>query len=223
LPEWRFAATSAGIFTRLTFGYMKAKIYGSALLLAVGFFIACASTDRSDWAFKTPAELFNNKIHESALEMMGGIREFDPTEKTVAVASFVDLDKVEETSSFGRYVAERMGQELHKLGFKTLELRQRKDIEIIHDKGEFILSRRSSELLKKSKIGAVAVGSYMLVGDEVVVNARLLGVDTGSVLSVSQIVASVSGDSAVGALLRPKFEKSKPENTRPVVKARAMD
>jgi TolB-like protein len=149
---------------------------------------------------------------------MGGIREFDPTEKTVAVATFVDLDKVEETSAFGRYVAERMGQELHKLGFKTLELRQRKDIEIIHDKGEFILSRRSSELLKKSRIEAVVVGTYAIVNNEVVVNTRLIGVDTARVMSVSQIVASVSGDRAVSSLLSRKSEV-----TRPVVKARAMD
>lgn len=197
---------------------MKARIYGSAFLFMIVFFIACASADRSDWASNTPAESFNRKIHESALELMGGVREFDPSEKTVAVATFVELDRVEETSSFGRYVAERMGQELHKLGFKTLELRQRKNIEIIHDKGEFILSRRSSELLKKARIDAVAVGSYMLVGDEVVVNTRLLGVDTGRVLSVSQIVAGVSGDAAVNSLL-----SRKPEIPKPVVKARAMD
>lgn len=182
------------------------------------FFIACVSMDRSEWASRTPAESLNNKIHESALDLMGGVREFDPSEKTVAVATFVELDRVEETSSFGRYVAERMGQELHKLGFKTLDIRQRKDIEMIHDKGELILSRRSSELLKKSRIEAVAVGSYAMVDDEVVVNIRLLGVDTGRVLSVSQIVAGVSGDSAVNSLLRRK-----PEITRPVVKARAMD
>jgi TolB-like protein len=197
---------------------MKIKSCGSALLLVAGFFIACASADRSEWASRTSAELFNRKIHDSALELMGGIREFDPTEKTVAVAAFVDLDKVEETSAFGRYVAERMGQELHKLGFKTLELRQRKDIEIIHDKGEFILSRRSSELLRKSRVEAVAVGTYAIVDDEVVVNTRLIGVDTARVMSVSQIVASVSGDRAVSSLLRRKAEV-----TRPVVKARAMD
>lgn len=197
---------------------MKIKSYGSALLLVAVFFIACASADRSGWASKTPAELFNQKIHESAMELMGGIREFDPTEKTLAVATFVDLDKVEETTAFGRYIAERMGQELHKLGFKTLELRQRKDIEIIHGKGEFILSRRSSELLKKARIEAVAVGTYAIVDEEVVVNARLLLVDTARVMSVSQIVASVSGDSAVSSLLRRKAEVA-----RPVVKARAMD
>lgn len=193
-------------------------MYGAALLLTAGFFIGCVSAERNEWISRTPAELFNHKIHESALDLMGGLREFDPTAKTVAVVAFVELDKVEETSTFGRYVAERMGQELHRLGFKTLELRQRKDIEMIHDKGEFILSRRSSELLKKARIEAVTVGSYVIVGDEVVVNTRLLGVDTGRVLSVSQIVVGISGDAAVDSLLRRKTE-----TVMPVVKARAMD
>lgn len=196
---------------------MKINNYTSALLLAVGLFVSCASLDRSEWAFKTPAELLNRKIHESAVELVSGIRDVDTTEKTLAVATFVDLDKVEQTSAFGRYVAERMGQELHKLGFKTLELRQRKDIELIHDKGEFILSRRSSELLRNSRIEAVAVGAYAIVDDEVVVNTRLIGVDTAHVISVSQIVAGISGDSAVNSLLR------RGEITMPIVKARAMD
>jgi TolB-like protein len=213
-----FAVPSADILTRLTFGDMKTRMYATAFLLTAGFFIGCVSAERNEWINRTPAELFNHKIHESALDLMGGLREFDPTAKTVAVVAFVELDKVEETSTFGRYVAERMGQELHRLGFKTLELRQRKDIEIIHDKGEFILSRRSSELLKKARIEAVTVGSYVIVGDEVVVNTRLLGVDTGRVLSVSQIVVGISGDAAVDSLLRRKTE-----TVMPVVKARAMD
>jgi TolB-like protein len=203
---------------RLTFGDMKINNYTSALLLVAGLVVSCASLDRSDWVYRTPAELLNRKIHESAVELVSGIRDIDTAEKTVAVATFVDLDKVEQTSAFGRYVAERMGQELHKLGFKTLELRQRKDIELIHDKGEFILSRRSSELLRNSRIEAVAVGTYAIVDDEVVVNARLIGVDTGHVISVSQIVARISSDDAVNALLRRKGE-----TTLPVVKARAMD
>jgi hypothetical protein len=208
----------AGVLTRLTFGDMKIIRYGFALLLVMGFVIACASVERGEWSGKTPAELFNRKIHESAIELVGGIRDFDPTEKMVAMATFVDLDKVEDTTSFGRYVAERMGQELHKLGFKILELRQRKDLEMIHDKGEFILSRRSAELLKNAKIEAVVAGTYAIVGDEVVVNTRFLWVDTTRVMSVSQIVADISGDSAVSSLLRRKTEAP-----RPVVKARAME
>ncbi|MBF0291797.1 MAG: hypothetical protein HQK86_06520 [Nitrospinae bacterium] len=197
---------------------MKTRKYVAALMLTAGLAAGCVSAERGEWISRTPAELFNHKIHESALDLMGGLRDFDPTEKSVAVATFVELDKVEDTSTFGRYVAERMGQELHRLGFRTLELRQRKNIEIIHDKGEFILSRRSSELLKRARIEAVAVGSYVVVADEVVVNTRLIGVDTGRVLSVSQFVAGISGDSAVDSLLRRKTEIA-----MPVVKARAMD
>lgn len=199
---------------------MRTRIYAYGLLFALTLLASCVTAEMSEWRTRRAAEPFNQKIRESAFELMGGLRDFEPWERTVAVTTFVHLDTMDETSSFGRYVSERMGMELHKLGFKSVELRQRKEIEIINDKGEFMLSRRSAELLKKSKVDAALVGSYSIVGDEIVVNAKLVSVNSANVLSVSQIVAATA-NVAVDSLLNRK--KDEPPAPKPVVRAKAMN
>ncbi|MBI4667132.1 MAG: hypothetical protein HY751_12075 [Nitrospinae bacterium] len=182
------------------------------LPLALSGFGACAALHRAEVAAvsSSPAESLNKKIREVALDLVTGMRDFDPTERTIAVATFVDLDRMGETSSFGRFFAEQLGEELYRLGFKVREWRQRKDVEVTEDKGEFYLTRNSADIMKTAKVDAVVAGSYTVVGDEVVVNARLLNVDTTKVMSVGRMVAYISGNDALAELLRRNLTRTMP-------------
>lgn len=157
-------------------------------------------------------EALEEKILDIALELDQGVEGFNPGEKTVAVTTFVDLDNLDVSSSFGRFVAERLAMEIHKLGFNVRELRRRKSIEFRKQKGEFGLTRESAYLMRKFQVDAVLAGTYLLVGAEVVVNARLIDVDSSRVISVGHMIANLKSLSQVRGMF--------PRNNRaiPVVK-----
>lgn len=175
------------------------------LLLLLG---ACVMLERDFTSSK--AEALNREIGKVAIELANRLREFDPTDKTIAVATFVELDRLESTSSFGRLVAERLSAELYKLGFRIRELRQMSEVEIVPEKGELALSRRAERLVKKYRVDALVTGTYAMVGGEVMVSARLLSVDTARVVSVGEMVASARMNSYIHELLTRRSEASVP-------------
>lgn len=157
-------------------------------------------------------EAIEEKINSIASELFRRMREFDPENKTVAVTTFVRLDDLEASSSFGRFVAERLSMELHNLGFNIRELRQRKEIEFKKTKGEFALTRNSKELMKRFQVDALLTGTYLVVGNEVVVNAKFIDIDSSRVISVGHAVADLN------TLRRIRDMLPADKKTAPVVK-----
>lgn len=190
-----------------------------AFACATALFVSSCALHRPEgFAPDSQAEAFNQRIQVIAIEITNRLRDFDPNDKNIAVTTFVDLDNIDEATSFGRFVAEQVGAELYKLGFKVREIRQRKDIEIIQEKGEFYLSRKSAEIMKASRVDAVVTGTFTIVGEEVVVSSRLIGVESGRVEAVGQMVANISQNDYIRDLLNRNSSRS-----RPVVKVRSGD
>ncbi|MCL2001270.1 MAG: FlgO family outer membrane protein [Planctomycetes bacterium] len=95
--------------------------------------------------------------------------------------SFVNMDNFEESSSFGRYIAEQMYYELNQRGFQVKEYRNNGKITVKKGSGEFYLSHA------KGTIGfdganVVLLGTYYSDKDTVFVNARLVKANGGAVI-----------------------------------------
>ena len=148
------------------------------------------------------AQLFNRDIENVAVEMTSRLREFDPTDRIIAVTTFLSLDNFEETSSFGRYVAEELSSQLFKRGFRLREIRQRLRVKVTPGQGEVALSRDADEILRNQQVDAVVTGSYARFGNQVVVNVRMIDVDTARVVSVAQLVVDDFFGGPVEDLLR---------------------
>jgi TolB-like protein len=155
-------------------------------------------------------EYINEKILNIAIELNHRLREFTPGDKVVAVTTFVDLDSLDTSSSFGRYVSERLSMELHKLGFNIRELRQRKSISVEYEKGEFALTRNTEDLMRRAQVDAVLTGTYTVIGDEVIVNARFLDLDSSRVISVGHMVADFGSLKRIRNLLSRRHKGSTP-------------
>lgn len=191
------------------------------LLLAAAFAPGCAQFQEfanAPMDKRPQTEIIKEKIKVVATEINYRLRSFEPTEKTIAVTTFVDLDNLDVASSFGRFLAEELASEMHTLGYNVRELRQRQGVEVVEQKGEFILTRRSEELMKSARIDAALTGTYMVVGDNVVVNARIVDLDSSMVISVGQMTANLRelGD------IRELLAKSG-QGAAPVVKVVAME
>lgn len=85
---------------------------------------------------------------------------------TLIVASFVKVNNLEESSSFGRIIAKQIVSRFAQRGQRVIELKLRQNPIFISDgKGEFMLSRDLREISRNHNASAVVVGTYADGGD----------------------------------------------------------
>lgn len=119
-------------------------------------------------------------------------------ENTFIVTSFVNLNKLSETTPFGRLVAENVIHELQVRNWKVFEVRLTKDV-IINETGEFSLSRDVKKIKELYKVGGIVTGTYSIAGNHLIVNSRVIDIDTGLISSSAQVHMPI--DSFVDSLL----------------------
>lgn len=98
-------------------------------------------------------------------------------ERPMLVASFVELDNLEKSSTFGRLVAEQMASRMSQKKFVFLELKLRDQLFIKNGDGEFALSRELAKISREQDAQAVLVGTYSVIQDFVYVTARIVRYD----------------------------------------------
>jgi TolB-like protein len=112
------------------------------------------------------------------------IRPSDP----LIVASFVNVNNLEESSSFGRIIAEQITSRFAQRGQKVIELKLRQNsIFISESQGEFMLSRDMRELSKTYSASAVVVGTYADGGDRLYVSARIVNPTNNIIISAYDV------------------------------------
>jgi TolB-like protein len=106
-------------------------------------------------------------------------------DNTFIVTSFTDLNKLSETTPFGRLVAENLIHELQVRKWKVYEVRLSNSL-IINENGEFSLSRDIKKIKDTYKVGGIVTGTYSEGNNHVIVNARVMDINTGLVTSSGQ-------------------------------------
>ncbi len=111
---------------------------------------------------------------------------------TFIITSFVNIDSLSETSRFGRLMAENLIYELNARHWKVFDVRFTKGI-IINESGEFSLSRDGEKIRDAYKVGGIVVGTYSFGNNHIIVNARVIDIDSGAIISAGQIHLPVNG------------------------------
>lgn len=94
---------------------------------------------------------------------------------TILVASFVNIDNLQESSTLGRMLAEHVASRLSQRGFKVIDMRLRTESVFMEEgKGEFLLSRNLREISKNHNASAVVVGTYGQALYGTYVSARII-------------------------------------------------
>ncbi|MBX7143323.1 MAG: hypothetical protein K1X79_02620 [Oligoflexia bacterium] len=112
----------------------------------------------------------------------------------IGVTTFVNVDDLYSTSTFGRMYAEQVMSELAMRGFDVIELRHADTLQFMSGRGEFAMSRDVSSVRPARQLGGVVVGTYVVSPVRVYVNARLLDPTTSVVLSAGSVEMSKSGE-----------------------------
>lgn len=114
---------------------------------------------------------------------------FTEREPSVILTSFVNLNELERTSTFGRLLSESMFNELHIRKFKVTDFRGQ-DAVSVSANGEFHITRDVEKL--KDHISAteyIVVGTYVkFENDSVLLNARILDSETGAIISTARVI-----------------------------------
>jgi TolB-like protein len=123
----------------------------------------------------------------------------------VIVTTFVDLNDFNKTSDFGRLLSENVMSELIKSGYKVVEIRESRSVQIIKDVGELFLTRGAmpergfkKEVIpknyKEEYIGSLLiVGTYQAGASVVTINARVINPETSDILTVASYQLARTG------------------------------
>lgn len=102
----------------------------------------------------------------------------------ILVASFVDINNLTTSNTFGRMFAEHVSSRLSQRGFKVIDMRLRTESVFMEEgKGEFLLSRELQNVSKNNNAAAVVVGTYGISAHGIYVSARMINPSDSSVIS----------------------------------------
>jgi len=132
------------------------------------------------------------RIFEMAEELFANLADPDPQLGDLAdgllVSTFVDINKLYRTSSFGRYLAGQLMNEFQQYAYHVKEMRKSTSVMVQEKRGEFGLSRDPDEIAVSQAAGAMLTGTYLVGESEIIVNARILDNKSGTLLSSATVI-----------------------------------
>ncbi|HDQ41697.1 MAG TPA: hypothetical protein ENN39_11815 [Desulfonatronum sp.] len=115
--------------------------------------------------------------------------------KPILFTSFVDIDDLQTSSTFGRLLGEQVASRMSQHGYRVVELKLRQNSMIISENaGEIVLSRNLEDIRNSNEAQAVIAGTYTVLDDSVIVTARLLSALDGAMLSTHDLTLKMSPD-----------------------------
>ncbi len=105
--------------------------------------------------------------------------------------SFVNMDDLEQTSSFGRLMAEQMIYEFNQRGFAVREYRAPRSINVRDGDGDYYLTRALGDV-NLTTCSVVIAGTYYADKQAIIVNARMIRPSDGRVLHTANAVLPAS-------------------------------
>lgn len=101
----------------------------------------------------------------------------------IVVASLVNVDDLSQSSSFGRMVSEQIAARLAEREIPVKELKLRNSLYMSRTGGEFLLSREVKDLTTDLKAEIVIVGTYAIMGPDVMVTLKAVNVNDNTVVT----------------------------------------
>jgi len=94
--------------------------------------------------------------------------------RPLIVATLANLNALEESSPFGRIVAEQVSGQFTRSGYQMVEMKFREKVFIKQNVGELLLTREIKDVAQNYSAQAVIVGTYVESDKLVFVNLKLI-------------------------------------------------
>ena len=138
----------------------------------------------------------NYKAADALLQQLSGRLLAD---KPLIMATIVNIDSLEQTSTLGRLVSEQVSTRLAQGGLKMLEMKLRNSVYLKRGQGELMLTREIGEVAQNHNAQAVVVGSYAETSDAVFINVKVVQPQNNFVLAGQDFV--LAKDTVVRSML----------------------
>jgi len=103
----------------------------------------------------------------------------------IAITSFVDLQNMDATNWLGNSVSEGFIHQFQRRGFKVVDFKTTGSIQVTQQ-GDFALSRDWQDLAQEQQIQYVLTGTMLRQEGGVLVNARVVGMQSRVVVATAQ-------------------------------------
>ncbi len=161
------------------------------------------------------AREFKLRIRELADQLLSAMPTAGLSGYIALPASFVNQDDFDDTSSFGRYIAEQLFHEFNQRGFPVWEYRYSGVLDV-RPEGEFVLSRDLGAFSGKEGNVAFVTGTYFHEKDVTFVNARMIRGSDGLVLRTANLIIE-SNDVVDHFFVRSGSSRRLPTGTMSIV------
>ncbi len=122
----------------------------------------------------------------------------------IAITSFVNLHKLNQTSYFGRTVSETFFNELFIRGFNVADFRG-KNVLTVNQTGEFYITRDSKAISQKIRNSYVLVGTYSIIDGRILINARIMDNVTGKLVAAAKTYYHTNDCKLLGTCPKPRM------------------
>ena len=103
--------------------------------------------------------------------------------RPIITASFVNIDDLMDSSSFGRITSQHVATQFTFSGYHVEEMLLRKNVYIKQQEGEFLLSRELRNISAEHNAQAVIVGTYAVGNKHVYVTAKVIDASNSKVVA----------------------------------------
>lgn len=163
----------------------------AALLL---FLSACESTPGKVKRETTNDANILATVHNVANALLTKAASGIDAESPLLVASFVDINQLEKSSSFGRIVSQQMASAITSKGYTVKEMLLRNNVYIRHAQGEFLLSRQLRNISNQHNAQAVVVGTYAIGSNNVYATAKIISTESNTIIASHDFVLPLGPD-----------------------------
>ena len=133
----------------------------------------------------------NYKAADALIAQIGS--KLNPAQAMI-IATVVNIDDLNNSSTFGRLVSEQVSARFSQANFSMIEMKFRDYVYMKQDQGELLLTREIKDVAKNHNAQAVIVGTYALSGDEIFVNLKVIQPTTNIVLAVHDYAFPMDGN-----------------------------
>lgn len=108
-------------------------------------------------------------------------------DKPIIAATFVDIDNLQASSTFGRMLSEMFASGLVRAGLTVVEVKMRDSLFIEESTGELILSRDVQRLSASHDAQAILIGTYAQAETTAYVNVRIVRTRDNVILGATSV------------------------------------
>lgn len=195
--------------------FIATAVLGSVLLTTLsgcsGFWWKKSTTPAAYTYEQAADDPFITANQTAARTLIRQSQERLSSDQPLIVATLVDINVLEKSSTLGRVASEQISAAFSQAGYRMVEMKFRENVYIKRNEGELLLTREISEIAKLHKAQAVIVGSYGVGANAVFINLKLVQPGTNVVLAAYDY--AIPMDSNTRALLGYTSRTSSPYNS----------